>query len=152
MSRGDGECYGNAYIERELRYFTSGNSEPKPIKPINHEQPTNRWFFISTPSPSGFPLKLLPLTRRIPVPSPFHCACVAIDIDSASQTVCYRLNAYCVLHPSTWGNPAVIPHFLTYRKMSRRTFPGYHPTTLVHCCPLFRAMITSMIRIYAICY
>jgi hypothetical protein len=31
-----------------LRYFISGNSEPKPIKPINHEQPTNRGFFIST--------------------------------------------------------------------------------------------------------
>ena len=41
MSRGDGECYGNAYIEGELIYFISGNSEPKPIKPINHEQPTN---------------------------------------------------------------------------------------------------------------
>jgi len=26
----------------------SRGSEPKPIKPINHEQPTNRGFFIST--------------------------------------------------------------------------------------------------------
>ena len=47
MSRGDGEaCVRRTWSK--LRCFISGNLKPNPIKLIDHEQPTNQRFSIST--------------------------------------------------------------------------------------------------------